>query len=183
MKFRLSFAAQILKNGGVISHPSDTIQSVGCLPDFPIAIEKLISLKRRSISKGLILLTSDIAYVLHYIDIELLSENALEQLFKINPNPTTYLLPASPNTPTYLTGGKGTIAVRLTSNKLVKYLCDNTESSLVSTSANVSSLQPASSTLKLRVYFGDKLDLILHPSSNNTRASKIINLLSGERYR
>lgn len=183
MKFRLSFAAQILKNGGVISHPSDTIQSVGCLPDFPLAIERLVNLKKRNLSKGFILLTSDIAYVLHYIDVDLLDKVAIDKLIKINSNPITYILPASSIAPEYLTGGRKTIAVRLTSNKLVKYLCENTESSIVSTSANISSLQAASTTLKLRVYFSDKLDLILRPSANNSKSSKIINLLSGDRYR
>jgi tRNA threonylcarbamoyl adenosine modification protein (Sua5/YciO/YrdC/YwlC family) len=183
MTFRARMAIKSLLSGGVISHPTDTIQSIGCLPQFTDTIERLINLKGRSINKGLILLTSNIGYALPYIDVGALAPSDFDTLIESGDVPTTYILPSSDIAPYYLTGGRGTIALRVTSNQLVKYICDNTQSALVSTSANISSLSVAKTVLKLRVYFNDALDVILPPKESNKHPSIIIDLLTGERFR
>ena len=181
--FRYNLASQVLSRGGVISHPTDSIQSVGCLPSFPGSVDLLLKMKRRNINKGLILLASDLIYVLEYIDFSSLTKPDFDKLAKLNPNPITYIVPASKSAPRYITGGQSTLALRITDNSVIKFLCENTNSALISTSANISSLQAARSTLKLRVYFGNDLDLVLSPKQVNSKPSTIVNLLTGERYR
>jgi L-threonylcarbamoyladenylate synthase len=183
MTFRIRVAIHCLKSGGVISHPTDTIQSVGCLPRFPSAVKKLVNMKGRNINKGLILLTSDVRYALPYIDVKALSQSDFDKLNGVEHIPTTYILPSSDIAPFYLTGGQNTVAIRVTTNHLVKYLCDNTQSALVSTSANISSFHVAKTILKLRAYFGNMIDAILPPTQGNNKPSRIIDLLTGERYR
>jgi len=111
MSFRERLAANCLKAGGVISHPTDTIQGLCCLPQFESSIDRVLQLKRRSASKGLILLASDVHYFTDYVaDPSQLSQITIDQV------PTTYLLKASQNTSQLLTGGFDTVAIRLTAN-------------------------------------------------------------------
>lgn len=178
MSIQTTLAAQYLQRGGVISIPTDTIQGLSCLPDELLAVEKIINLKRRSANKGLILLSSDPAYVAAYV-----ANPALLDEIDIKGEPTTYLLEASANAPSLLTGGFSTIAIRLTDNHLIQDLCMQTHSALVSTSANTSGKDCATSILQLKVFFGQDLDYVIAPKNYNGQASKIINLETGERVR
>ena len=178
MKFRVRFAAQQLKKGGVISHPTDTIQGLACLPKYEFAIEKIIQLKKRSHAKGLILLSSRADYLLEFV-----ADPA--QLDKILPSqtPTTYLLKAKPGISEFLTGNFDTVAVRLTSDPLVDQLCQATCSALISTSANTSGKDTAKSNLDLAKFFAQELDFSIRPRLYNGQASQIINLETGHRLR
>ncbi len=178
MSIRTTLAARHLQQGGVISIPTDTIQGLSCLPEDLAAVEKIIALKRRSANKGLILLASDPAYVAPYVaNLELLDK------LNVEPEPTTYLLKASATAPALLTGGFPTIAIRLTDNALIQNLCEQTHSALVSSSANTSGKDCATSILQLKVFFGNDLDYLIAPKNYNGQASKIINLETGERLR
>jgi len=178
MSFRERLAANYLKAGGVISHPTDTIQSLACLPRFESSIKRIIQLKRRSASKGLILLASDMHYFTDYVA----DPSQLRQI-KIDQVPTTYLLKASQYASPLLTGDFDTVAVRLTGNPLVSKLCQKTRSTLVSTSANTSGKSAAISALNLAVFFKQELDFIISPRNYNNQPSRIINLQTGERLR
>ena len=178
MSFRERLAANCLKAGGVISHPTDTIQGLCCLPQFESSIDRVLQLKRRSASKGLILLASDVHYFTDYVaDPSQLSQITIDQV------PTTYLLKASQNTSQLLTGGFDTVAIRLTDNPLVSNLCQRTHSALVSTSANTAGKDAATSVLDLVVFFKQELDFIITPRNYNSQPSRIINLQTGERLR
>ncbi len=178
MNFKARLAVQYLKAGGVISHPTDTIQGLACLPRFESSIGRILQLKRRSTSKGLILLASDLRYFTDYVaDPSQLSQIVIDQV------PTTYLLKASQYASQLLTGRFDTVAIRLTDNPLVSKLCQKTHSALVSTSANVVGKNTATSALDLAVFFKQELDFIITPRNYNSEPSRIINLQTGERLR
>jgi L-threonylcarbamoyladenylate synthase len=167
---------------GVIAHPTDTVYGLACLASNPSAINQMIGLKRRDKSKGLILLASDIKYVEPYIDPTFISD-LFDGVQMSSDQPTTFLVPANSNTSTMLTGGSPLIAVRITDNALVRYFCENSDSALVSTSANVQGQKTATSLLQLRSQFNNELSFVLPPTKHNNKASVIINLISGERIR
>ncbi|SFV79558.1 TsaC protein (YrdC domain) required for threonylcarbamoyladenosine t(6)A37 modification in tRNA [hydrothermal vent metagenome] len=178
MSFKVRLAAQYLKAGGVISHPTDTIQGLSCLPCFEHAMQRILQLKHRSANKGLILLASDVSYFTDYVD------DALQLTsIKNTKVPTTYLLKANQQVSKLLTGEFNTIALRLTDNALITKLCQANNSALVSTSANTSGKKSATSVLELNVFFKQELDFIIAPQNYNNPASRIINLQTGERLR
>jgi L-threonylcarbamoyladenylate synthase len=179
--FRQRLALHYL-NAGVIAHPTDTIYGLACLANNPLAISHLISLKQRDAKKGLILLASDIKYVLPYIDSTFIID-LLDGVQMAKNQPTTFLVPADLNTSKMLTGGSPLIAVRLTDNVLVRFFCESSYSALVSSSANLQGQKVASSLLQLRVQFKSGLSFALSPTQYNDQASAIINLVSGERIR
>ncbi len=178
MSFRARSAVQHLKAGGVISHPTDTIQGLACLPHFEQAMQRILQLKHRSASKGMILLASDICYFADYVaDVSQLDK------IKTSNTPTTYLLKANQYASKILTGGLDTIALRLTNNALITQLCQASDSALVSTSANTSGKNTATSILELHCFFNQELDFIIAPQNYNNQPSQIINLQTGERLR
>ena len=179
MNIKTRIAVNVLNDGGIISMPTDTIQGLSCLPRFDESLKKMLDLKKRSVEKGLILLASDPVYFQDYVeDISLLT-----QLTSTVKDPVTYLLKASDTAPQILLGEHDTIAIRLTTNPLIMDLCKYTQSALVSTSANISGLKTAKTTLELRIYFKDQLDYIIAPNKAENSPSSIINLQTGERLR
>lgn len=180
MNFRANLAARYLQAGGVISHPTDTIQSLTCLPKFEYSMYKILQLKYRSTTKGLILLASHINYFSNFV-----ADLSVLQNIKNSKNniPTTYLVEASQQTSILLTGEFSTVALRLTDNPLITKLCNITNSALVSTSANITGKHSATSMLALSVFFKAELDFIITPQNYNNQSSRIIDLKTGERLR
>ena len=167
---------------GVIAHPSDTVYGLACLANNPKAIKELINLKQRDLDKGFILLASDVGYVLPYID-ENLDINLINRLGQFNAKPTTYLVPKSERTSSLISGSNDLVAVRITSDPLVRYFCENTDSALISTSANLQGEKVASNMTELKTYFNESLSYVLPPNKYNSEPSIIIDLVTGKRHR
>ena len=167
---------------GVIAHPTDTVYGLACLANNPSAIKKLIDLKQRDLDKGFILLASDVEHVLPYIDTNL-DINLITKLGQITTIPTTYLVPKSGSTSSLISGSSDLVAVRITSDPLVCYFCENTGSALISTSANLQGQKVASNMAELKAYFNQALSYALPPNKYNSEPSIIIDLVTGKRYR
>ena len=167
---------------GVIAHPTDTIYGLGCLANNLNAIQKMINLKKRDEKKGFILLASDVSYLMPYIDLNEDSE-LFKKLTKTNKKPITYLVPRSEKTPDLIFGDNDLLAVRLTTDPLITYFCENTKSALISSSANIQGEQVASSLHELNSYFNDDLEFALPPNKYNSEPSRIINIHTGEQIR
>ena len=167
---------------GVIAHPTDTVYGLACLANNPGAIKTLIDLKQRDFDKGFILLASGVEYILPYIDANL-DIKLINKLAKQSTIPTTYLVPKSETTSSFISGTSEFVAVRITSYPLVRFFCKNTGSALISTSANPQGQKVASNMIELRSYFNQALSFALPPNKYNSEPSKIINLVTGKRYR
>ncbi len=167
---------------GVIAHPTDTVYGLACLANNPSAIKKIIDLKQRDHNKGFILLASDIDYILPYIDANL-DIKLMDKLAKQIDIPTTYLVPKSKSTSNLISGTSEFVAVRITSNPLVRFFCENTGSALISTSANPQGQKVASNIGELEIYFNQALSYALPPNKYNSEPSIIINLITGEQIR
>jgi L-threonylcarbamoyladenylate synthase len=172
MNFKARLAAQYLNNGGIISIPTDTIQGLSCLPAFTESIYRLLQLKKRSASKGLILLANHIDYFQNFV----INPKLLKQIKPNKDNPTTYLVKANEKTSKLLTGKFDTVALRVTNNLLISQLCKMTKSALISTSANISEKKCIDSILDLKINFNSELDFIICPEKHNNKASTIIDL-------
>ena len=167
---------------GVIAHPTDTVYGLACLANNPSAIKALIDLKQRDLDKGFILLASDVEHVLPYIDTNL-DINLITKLGQLTTIPTTYLVPKSESASSLISGSSDLVAVRITSNPLVCYFCENTGSALISTSANLQGQKVASNMDELEAYFNQALSYALPPNKYNSEPSIIIDLVTGKRYR
>ncbi len=155
----LEFAARLLRNGGVIGYPTEAVYGLGCQPMDPAAVARILYLKRRAVSKGLILIGCSLEQLAPFVADP---DSAFsDQVLASWPGPVTWIFDASPRTPGWLTGYRGTIALRLTSHPIAARLCRLTGQALVSTSANLSGRTPAKTALATRIQFNANLDYIV----------------------
>lgn len=158
--FRLRMAARVLRRGGVVAYPTEGVYGLGCDPLDPLAVQRVLALKGRSSRKGLILIAADYAQVRPFLVPP--GRQLGHRLRRDWPGPVTWVLPAAPGVPGWLTGGRDTLAVRVTAHPLSAALCRVFGRALVSTSANRSGASPARSALAVRRLFGDGVATILH---------------------
>lgn len=179
---RDKIALWYLKNGGVIAHQTDTVVGLACLPTHIKAIEKILKLKRRHKNKGLILLGSNIKQFKKYLP-ENLDKNILQKLQQPTKTPTTWLVPTSKKISRLIRGKFDTVAMRITKNPEIVFLCQRLNSVLVSTSANIKNKPPATNILKLRSFFKNKLDFVVLKKVQNKQNSSIKNIMTNKKIR
>ncbi|EGV49982.1 L-threonylcarbamoyladenylate synthase [Candidatus Endoriftia persephone] len=158
--WRLRQAARVILGGGILAYPTESVFGLGCDPLNPQAVFRLLRLKQRPVSKGLILIASDFNQLQPFID--QLPSQQLEPVIQSWPGPHTWVLPAAPTLPFWLRGDHSGIAVRVTNHPLAAALCRASGRPLVSTSANRSNHPPARNALQVRLCCGGEIDMILH---------------------
>ena len=151
------YASDVLIRGGVIAYPTEGVFGLGCLPDDLPAVERVLEIKRRDASKGLILVAAEMAQLAGWISIP--DGDALPEPDPAHP--ITWILPPGPKASPLLCGEHETIAVRLTTNPIARALCTAVDSPLVSTSANLSGKPTARNRYVLRRQFADVVDYIV----------------------
>ena len=153
--FLIQHATEICRKGGVIAYPTEAVFGLGCAPLNESAVNKILQLKIRPMSKGMILIAASVEQLLPFIDC---SPDQLRRLQDIPDQPTTWLVKKSHSTPAWITGNHDKIAVRITQHPIAKALCQQLESPLISTSANPAGHKPAKNLLRARQYFHDSVD-------------------------
>nr|VFK52710.1 MAG: L-threonylcarbamoyladenylate synthase [Candidatus Kentron sp. TUN]VFK53296.1 MAG: L-threonylcarbamoyladenylate synthase [Candidatus Kentron sp. TUN]VFK60483.1 MAG: L-threonylcarbamoyladenylate synthase [Candidatus Kentron sp. TUN] len=165
--WHLRRAASILRRGSVIAYPTESVFGLGCDPRNGDAVLRLLALKNRNISQGLILIASRFSQLQPFV--ELLGPERMRNIQASWPGPTTWIFPTHPATPDYLTGHHASLAIRVSADPSVVALCEHFDGALVSTSANLSGRPPARTALDVRRYFGKRLDYILPGSVGGRR--------------
>ena len=110
-----------LDQSGVIAYPTETIYGLGCDPDDPIAVMKLLDVKHRDVAKGFIIIASSWKQLKPYVG--KLKKEQKEQIKKPHKKPVTWVVPASEDAPPWITGAHDTIAVRITTHPVTEALC------------------------------------------------------------
>jgi L-threonylcarbamoyladenylate synthase len=169
-------AAEILLRGGVIAYPTESVFGLGCLPDRPEAVARILAIKCRDSAKGLILIASTEAQLDGWIALP--NSTALPAVDRTIP--ITWVVPATARVSALVRGNNSGVAVRLTSNPLARSICDATGSPLVSTSANISGRPIARNRYILRRQFGTLVDYLVPGDCGPASGpSEIRNLLTG----
>lgn len=170
-KWQIRLAANAVDRGGVIAYPTEAIYGLGCSPWDWSAVEKLLFLKRRPMSKGLIVVAADVSQLDSLVNFA--KVESIQPILQTWPGHVSWILPARKDTPAWLTGEHAGLAVRVTAHPLVRHLC-SLSGPLVSTSANLANTRPALTVMDVRKYFRDSLDFILPGSlGEETNSSEI----------
>jgi len=125
----------VLRNGGLILYPTDTIWGIGCDATNETAIHKIYALKKRADEKSLIVLVADKKDILTHVanpDI-----NVFDHLKTVS-KPTTVIYDGGIGLANNLIAKDGSVAIRLTSDPFCKQLIKQFRKPIVSTSANIS---------------------------------------------
>lgn len=173
ISFPIHKAARIINNGGVVAYPTEGVFGLGCLPDDMAAVERILTIKQRDPSKGLILIAANAAQLAPWIDADF-------DLPAATSKPVTWVVPAGPEVPVWIKGRHSSIAVRITSHPIASALCTASDSALVSTSANLPGRSPVASRYALRRRFRALVDYIVPGDCGPAGgASEIRDLRSG----
>jgi L-threonylcarbamoyladenylate synthase len=162
----LRIAARIIQAGGVVAYPTESVFGLGCDPLEESAVERILICKHRRASAGLIVLGADLEQLSPYIAA---SSTQLDRMCATWPGPVTWVCDASSGAPAWITGGRKTLAIRVTDHPVAAALCRMSGMAIVSTSANRSGRPPARSALQTRLRLGDHVDYVL-PGATGGRA-------------
>ena len=148
-------ACKILKRGGIIAYPTDTIYGLGVDPEISHAVERLYELKERSEEKSVSLMFSgkEMLYQ-HFRDVSPLEKRAIDNLL---PGAITIVL----NNPADKIYPNETVGVRIPNKDFCRKLVEVYGKPITTTSVNKSGMPPAMSAFEVKTYFTDKIDLIL----------------------
>ena len=131
-------AVEMLRRGGVILYPTDTVWGIGCDATNAEAVKRVYDIKQRDDSKALICLVDSDARLQRYVRrVPDVAWQLIDSL-KEGGKPTTIILDGAVNLAPNLIADDGSIALRITQESFSKELCYRFQKALVSTSANIS---------------------------------------------
>lgn len=174
-------AREAIAQHEVIAYPTEAVFGLGCLPDDELAVRKILAMKERDPTKGLILIAADYSQLRTWVDDQAISGDQRFKVFSAWPGPVTQLLPARADCPKLLRGEHDTIAVRVTDHEPARRLCRALGTALVSTSANRAGAEPLTTAAAVQAEFGSEVAWVMPDQvGSHTTPSRIINPLTGD---
>ncbi len=156
-------AANAIKAGKIVAYPTETVYGLGALALEKSTVEKVIALKQMTLMKPISLAVSNFS-MLETVAFE----EDVDLLHQLLPGPITVLLRKKDIVPDMLTAGAHLVGIRFPSHKVARALIDSVGAPITSTSANVTSAQPATSARDVNISVSCVIDggkAILGPST------------------
>ncbi|WP_242204336.1 L-threonylcarbamoyladenylate synthase [Aestuariivivens insulae] len=175
MQNEIKKALAVLKEGGLILYPTDTVWGIGCDASNPEAIKKVYQLKQREDSKALICLVADDRMLKKYV--KQIPSAALD-IIDIADKPTTIIYDNAQNLASNLIADDGSIAIRVPDDEFCYQLSRKFNAAIVSTSANISGEPTPKSFKEISPAILKGVDYVvdLHREKMCTKPSSIIKL-------
>ena len=153
-------AVEVMRQGGVILYPTDTIWGIGCDATNAEAVKRVYDIKRRDDSKALICLVDSDARLQRYVrQVPDVAWQLIDSL-KEGGKPTTRILDGAVNLAPNLIAEDGSIALRITQEPFSKELCYRFQKAIVSTSANISGEPAAQNYRDIDPQIIEKVDYV-----------------------
>lgn len=173
MNTEIQKAVEVLRQGGVVLYPTDTVWGIGCDATNPEAVAKVYQIKKREDSKSLVLLAADMDMICRYV--KEVPEMAI-QLVEVNDKPMTIIYPGA------VSGEKGnmqacrhclafnavaedgTVGIRVPMMEFCRQLVARLGRPIVSTSANISGESTPKNYAEISEEIKSAVDHIVDPS-------------------
>jgi len=152
-------AASLLRGGGLLVLPTETLYGLVCDALAPAVLARLVAAKGREAGKPIPLIAPDAAAVLKVVDPVPRLFNQLAAKFW--PGPLTLILPARPDLPPEVTGGTRTVGIRVPGPSLALDIARAFGGPLTATSANLAGKRPASRVEELDPALATAVDLVV----------------------
>lgn len=184
-------ALEVLRAGGVILYPTDTVWGIGCDATDPEAVARIYAIKQRSDSKSLVLLASDMDMVARYV--KEVPEMAV-QLVEVNDKPMTIIYPdavvgPAPADPSQMPQASrhclafntvaedGTVGIRIPMSDFCRQLASRLGRPIVSTSANISGEPTPVCFAEITEQIRSAVDYIVDPSLESQSTGKASSII------
>lgn len=174
-KTNILSTAKIVRQGGLVVYPTETVYGLGCDPLNVQAVKRILTVKGDR-NKPLPVLAASLEYAER---IATLSQNGRRLAAKFWPGPLTMVFPKKPALPDIVTFGLDSMGVRIPANEVALSLIDLSGGLLVGSSANISGEEPAQNVQELSEKLMDKVDVILDGGATvQGKPSTVVDLTS-----
>ena len=155
----LNEVKKVLKEGGIVAFPTDTVYGLACDCFNKKSIEKLYQIKERPSYKPINVLTDSVEKMYKVVDS--INNKELELISKYMPGDLTLILNKNEKVPSILTAGIDTIGVRIPDNKIALAILKNFKNPLAVTSANKSGKTSGLEVADFIDVFNNQIDIII----------------------
>lgn len=172
-------ALEVLKSGGVILYPTDTIWGLGCDATNEIAVQRIYQIKKRADSKSMLVLMDNPALLDRYVNE--VPEIAWD-LVDVATTPLTVIYPGAKNLAKNLVADDGSIGIRFTKEAFTSQLLQRFRRPIVSTSANISGEKSPAVFAEIAEEIKNQVDYVVEYRQNDStqaQPSSIIKLGPG----
>lgn len=180
-KENIEKAANIIKAGGIVAFPTETVYGLGADALNPLAVAKIFEVKKRPSFNPLIIHIAKKEWLKEFSNYNDERVNLLIEKFW--PGPLTLVLDKKNVVPNIVTSGNLTVAIRMPSHKVALELIEKSETPIAAPSANKFGHLSPTTAKHVHKYLGDKVDLILDGGKSEVGVeSTIIQLTEGNFY-
>ena len=168
-------AVDILRGGGIIIYPTDTVYGLGCDLFNKKGIEKIYALKNRSKKQPLSFVCADLRDISQYA---LVTDYAYKTMRRLLPGPYTFILEASRIVPKIILPKRQTTGIRIPDNRICQALVAEMGSPIISTSVKDEEGELLSDPRIIEEIFGKRVDMIIDGGILVATPSSVVSLLS-----
>ncbi len=167
-------AVEVLKEGGIIVYPTDTVYGMGCDLFNKQAIERIYEIKRRNKKEPLSFICADLKDISNYA---LVSNYAYKTMRRLLPGAYTFVLEASRMVPKILLTKRRTVGIRVPDNKICLSLVTDLGHPLINTSAKLEKDEILSDPFEIERKFKHSVDLVIDGGILASDQSSVISLI------
>ena len=150
---------KILRGGGIVSFPTETVYALGGDAYNQEVVAKIYRIKRRDRSKTFSVFLKDASEVRKVVDF--ISEDAQKLMEKFLPGPLTLVFKSSSSKLSFVLAGGNRLGIRVSPSKLVYRILDEARVPITATSANISGKKSCIAANRVFYFFNGRVDLIL----------------------
>ena len=169
MQDEIRKTVEVLRSGGVILYPTDTVWGLGCDATNPEAVKRIFEIKKRADAKAMLVLVDNAARIQSYVD-EV--PDMAWDLIELSEKPLTIIYPDAKNLAHNLIAEDKSIGIRVTREAFSKTLCERFRKPIVSTSANVSGEPTPTNFNQISDEIKAAVDYVVNFRQNETSAPK-----------
>lgn len=166
-------AVDILKDGGIIIYPTDTVYGLGCSIYAKDALDKIYMIKNEAGTKLFSFIIPDFKDISKYAKV---SDYAYKTMKKLLPGPYTFVLPAAKEVPKKLWTKRKTVGIRIPDHQIALTIAKELGSPIVSTSVTTRKGELIYEPSEIQAKFDYQVDLMLSVGILNGKTSSIVDL-------
>lgn len=173
----ISKAVEVLKSGGVIIYPTDTVYGFGCDIYNKEALERIYTIKQDAGTKLFSFICPNLKGIAKYARV---SDYAYKVMKKVLPGPYTFVLPAAREVPKKLWTKRQTVGIRIPNHQIALSLAKELGNPIVSTSVTNRKGEILFNPEEMKIIFNYSVDLMLGAGALEGKPSSIVDL-SGDK--
>ena len=165
----------VLRNGGVIVYPTDTVYGIGCDITNAKAVERVARIKQVSVEKSnFSFICSDLSHMSDYT--RPISNQTFKLIKRCLPGPFTFILEANNQVPKYFKGKKKTVGIRVPDNRIIQEIVQELGNPILSTSVHDEDeiIEYTTDPELIHEKFRDVVDLVIDGGYGGNTASTVI---------